>query len=206
MTFLNIPIIRFFEFDTSEISDPSGTRHIEGGSFAFKQRLALGCKHYSGTGTSGTLEFKGLRFNSSSPKSHDISKVASIIISLGSSGVAISDMRLYLKDDSALNYSKDSGLDPAFVQATFSGVWQPNCTLPSGAGIRLSKVVPILPNIKRQDGGNALIKQDDDNVSQYIYCNIVAPWGGKLGSYGVCGSGALTLNLSFSYWDSMYLL
>ena len=89
MGYLNIPIINFFNYNINEISDPSGTRHLEGANFAFKQKLALGCSKYSGPGTSGTLSFQGLKFDTSSPQSHLSSRIEAIVIALGSSGVAI---------------------------------------------------------------------------------------------------------------------
>jgi len=39
----SFPIIRVFEWDTSEIASPVGQRHLAGGSFAFKQIVSSGC-------------------------------------------------------------------------------------------------------------------------------------------------------------------
>jgi hypothetical protein len=197
----NPPIVRFFEWDTAEIADPVGTRHLEGGSFAFKQRVARGCFTYSGVGTSGTLQFEGTSFDVASQPSHIESKVTAVSISLGTSGVAISNMRVYLKDDSGLLASKDQGLDPAIIQYTASGIWQPNAVLPSGIAPKLSTVIPVNPNLSRHDGFAGLEGQDDVNASQYAYMNVLIPFGAPLGTYGICGSGRISIGLTFDYFD-----
>jgi len=203
---LTLPIIEFFEFNTSEIANPAGTRHIPGGSFAFKQRLSTGCKKSTGNTSSGTLVFENLNFNAASPTSHLESKVTAVVVRTATSGVAISNLRLFLGNSSALNYPIDQGLDSAFIQIAPSGTWQPNCVLPSGQGTRLSAIPGLLPNIKRQDGDNALIANDDANVSQYIYMNLVIPYGGAFGQFGACGSGQLQIKLLADFWDDHYRL
>ena len=202
---VSIPIIRFFEWDTAEIASPIGTRHIPGGSFAFKQMLASGCQHADPklpATTSGTLIFEGTTFNlvGEDPPSHKASKVTAMTVNLGSSGVAISEMMLFLRDDSGLRVSMDNGLDPAFVQMVASGSWHPHANLPSGAATRLSTSVPALPNLRRQDGGLALLTEDDQNSSQFAYMNVVIPLGAPLGSYGICGSGSIRFGLMFTYF------
>lgn len=194
------PIIRFFEWDIAEIADPVETRHIEGGAFAFKQRLARGCSTYTGIGTSGTLLFENTKFDAAETQSHLRSKVTAVTISLGSSGVAISNMKIYLKDESGLLASKDEGLDPAFIQFTASGIWQPNGTLPSGAAPRLTTTIPVFPNFFRHDGQDALQGTDDVNSSQYGYMNVIIPFGAPLGTFGICGSGRISIGLAFDFY------
>lgn len=200
----NIPIIRFFEWDTGEIASPVGNRHIPGGSFAFKQMVASGCQTADSSNpatTSGTLHFEGTTFDfTGTPPSHKASKVTAITVNLGSSGVAISEMRLFLRDDSGLKASMDQGLDPAIIQMVTSGTWNPYAELPSGAVPQLPNTVPALPNLRRQDGTLALLTQDDQNSSEFVYMNIVIPLGAPLGTYGVCGSGAVRFGLMFSYF------
>ena len=195
------PIVKFFEWDTSEIADPSIARHIEGGHFAFKQRLARGCSTYTGVGTSGTLLFEKMRFNPSDTSSSEIqSKVTAVTIIPGTSGAAIGNMRLYLKDDSGLLASKDIGLDPAFIQFSTSGTWLPNPYFPSGVGQKLTTSIPSLPNVFRQNGDQSLEGQDTLNSSQYIYMRLFAPFGSPLGTYGICGSGRIQIGLIFDYF------
>jgi len=196
------PIVRFFEWDTAEIADPAGTRHLEGGAFAFKQRLARGCQTYAGAGTSGTLQFEGTTFDLTQTPlpSHLESKVTAVTISLGSSGVAISNMRLYLKDNTGLLASKDQGLDPAIVQFTASGIWQPGSVLPSGIAPELSTTIPAVPNLRRQDGAAGLEGEDDFNASQYVYMNVLVPLGAPLGAFGICGSGQINIGLAFDFY------
>lgn len=203
---LTPPIVDFFQFNTSEIADPSGTRHISGGSFAFQQRLSTGCRKSTGNTSSGTLVFENLIFDATAPRSHLESKVTALVIRTATSGVALSNLRLFLGTATALNYPIDRGLDPAFIQIAPSGSWQPNSLLPSGAGTRLTAIPGFLPNVKRQDGENALIANDDANVSQYIYMNLVIPYGGAFGQFGACGSGQLQIKLLFDFFDCMYRL
>jgi len=208
----NFPLIRVFEWDTSEIADPAGTRHIPGGSFAFKQMVASGCSTANSSSpatTSGTLLFEDTIFDLTNLPfpSHMASKVTAITFNLASSGTAISDLRFYLVSDTAFQASRDAGLDRAFIQYAPSGNrWLPNIVFASGAVSRLSTVVPTLQNVFRQDGNHGLVGQDDLNSSEYIYMNIVVPLGTKLGPYGVCGSGLLRLGLIFNYWANDFIL
>ena len=194
----NFPSLQFFEFDTSEQDSPIGTRHIEGGSFAFKQRLSLGCQSYTVPGTSGTLMFENVI--SDTTQSHIESKVTAFIVRLGASGSVVSSMKLFLINDSALQASRDVGLDYGFVQIAPSGAWFPNPLLPSGAGQKLSNF-PDQINIKRQDGQGSINGEQDLDVSQFIYTNLVLPNGHPLGEFGVCGSGFLRLGLVYDFFS-----
>ena len=78
--------------------------------------------------------------------------------------------------------------------------------LPSGAGTRLTRAVPSLPNINRQDGGNALLGEDDLNSSEFVYMNLVIPFNFPIGTFGICGSGNLRFGFSFNYWSNDYIL
>ena len=209
----SIPVIRFFEWDTSEIATPVGVRTTPGASFAFKQIIASGCQTANPNfpaSTSGTLIFEGTTFEvlGGAPPSHLESKVIGFTVNLATSGNAISDMRLYLTDDSALvDPAADVGLDSAFIQITASGgSWLPFSTLASGVGTRLTKAVPSSPNILRQDGVNALLGQDDQNSSEFIYMNLVIPFNFPIGTFGICGSGNLRFGFSFNYWSNDYIL
>lgn len=207
------PILRFFEYDTTEIASPVGTRHIPGGSFAFKQQLARGCMTSDPNlpaSTSGTLVFVGPTFqivNGAAP-SEAASRPAAITINLANSGVAISDMRLYLTEDTALTIPAQSvGQDPAFIQITTNSGWQQGISMPSGTGTRLTTSVPATPNVFRQDGANVLVQNGvDGESSEFIYMNIVAPWGFPLGDYGVCSSGELRFGLLFNYYSNDFLV
>jgi len=193
------PVIEIFEFDTTQVASPIGNRHIEGGSFAFKQRVALGYSQYSGPGTSGNLIFQDIKFNVAAPVSHIASRVSAIIIRMATSGSQISEMKLYLSNGSALSGSRDVGLDAAIMQYAVSGVWQPNSVLPSGITNQLPYLVPASPNVFRQDGANVIDGNQDIDVSQFIYMNLIVPQGFPLGSYGIIGSGLLRPALIFDY-------
>ena len=159
--------------------------------------------------TSGVLLFEGVKFDLTNPPlpSHVASKPTAITFHLAASGTAISELRLYLVDDSAFQASKDQGLDRAFMQYAPSGsIWRYNLTLPSGAAARVPTTVPSAQNVHRQDGGFALAGEDDLNSSEFVYLNIVIPLGTPLGEYGVCGSGLLRLALVFNYWNNSFIL
>lgn len=206
------PEIRVFAWDTSEIASPIGSRTVPGGSFAFKNIVSSGCQtanpNRPGT-TSGVLMFEDTQFDLTNLPlpSHLESKVAAITINIANSGTGMSDMRLFVADDSAFQGSADQGLDRGFVQFAASGsFWAYLGTMPSGAVERLSLTVPTTQNVRRQDGGNTLVGQDDLNSSEFMYLNIVMPLGSPLGQYGVCGSGLLRFGLVFSYWCNDFIL
>lgn len=206
----NFPFIRVFEWDTTEVASPVGNRTAPGGTFAFKQIVSSGCSSSdinNPFNTSGVLLFEDVKFDLTETPlpSHVASKVTAITFNVASTGDAISDMRLFVSDDSAFQGSADQGLDRGFVQfATSGSLWQPNGLLPSGAADRLPLIVPADPNVFRQDGTAGLVAQDDENSSEFIYLNVVMPLGAPLGGYGVCGSGLLRLSLVFNYWDSSF--
>lgn len=208
----DFPVIRVFEWNTSEIASPVGTRTTPGGSFAFKQMVASGCQTAdpnNPSSTSGTLIFEETKFDLTDlPLPSELaSKVTAITFNLAASGTAISDLKLYLVDDSAFQASQDEGLDRAFMQYAPSGsLWKLNVILPSGAAEKIPLTVPANPNVLRQDGGHALVGEDDQNSSEFVYLNIVIPLGTPLGAFGVCGSGILRLGLVFNYWDNDFIL
>ena len=193
------PIIEIFEYDTAEVASPVGSRHIEGGGFAFVQRVSFGCQVYSGPGTSGTLIFRDVKFNPSSPVSHINSKVSALVFRMATSGARLSDLKLFLSQGSALSGSRNVGLDPAIVQYVASGVWQPNPIWTSGIVSRLPSVVPSVPNIFRQDGQNIIDGNGDVDVSQFMYMSLVVPMGYPIGTYGICGSGLLRFGVVYDY-------
>lgn len=206
------PFIRVFSWDTAEIASPVGNRTTPGGTFAFKHIVSSGCSTAdpnNAANSSGILTFEETQFNLSSPPlpSHLESKVAAITFNVLGSGTAISDLRLFVADDSAFQGSADEGLDRAFVQFVGSGnFWAYSGLLPSGAVDRLPLVVPDIQNVFRQDGSNALVGEGDLNSSEFIYLNLVIPLGTPLGEYGVCGSGLLRFGLTFNYWCNDFIL
>lgn len=206
------PVIRVFSWDTAEIASPVGTRTTPGGSFAFKHIVSSGCSTPNPglpASTSGILLFENVQFDLTNTPlpSHLESKVAAITFNVANSGTAVSDMRLFVANDSAFQGSADEGLDRGFVQFAASGnFWAYAGTMPSGSVDRLPLVVPATQNVFRQDGGNALAGQDDPNSSEFVYLNIVIPLGSPLGNYGVCGSGLLRFGLVFNYWCNDFIL
>ena len=215
---LTPPIIYFYEFDTREVADPSGYRHIANGSFAFNSVVASGCSKYtdgglptsSGVLSSGTLFFPGTRFDLTNipTKDHIASTPVAVLLHLGTSGVGIGNLRFYLTEDTAITIPPQSvGLPPGFVQFAASGLWQPNCVLPSGAGTRLlRREVPSTANFSRQDGIPVLVGEDDRNVSQYLYMNLILPIGFPIGTFGACGSGDLRFGVLYDYFFNSYIL
>ena len=208
----SFPFIRVFSWDTAEIASPVGNRTTPGGTFAFKNIVSSGCSTVDSNNvanTSGVLMFEETQFNLTDLPlpSHLESKVAAITFNVANSGTAISDLRLFISDDSAFQGSADQGLDRAFVQFAASGsYWAFNGVLPSGAGERLPLVVPDAQNVFRQNGSNALVGQDDQNSSEFVYLNLIIPLGTPLGEYGVCGSGLLRFGLTFNYWCNDFIL
>lgn len=206
------PIVRIFAFDVSEALSPVGNRTVPGGTFAFKYMVASGCQTANPLrpgSTSGTLIFEGTKFDitDNNPPSHLASKPACITFNMGNSGVAISDMKLFLIDDSALKPGIWNHVGQAFMQFAPSGnYWFYNATMPSGAFQRLTTSIPTSRNVSRQDGTAGLVGQDDLNSSEFVYLNLILPLGFPLGEFGVCGSGLLRFGLIFNYWNNEFLL
>jgi len=205
------PHIRVFEWDITEVASPAGNRTTPGGSFAFKQIVASGCSTADPnfpSSTSGILEFSGTKFILTDGTQDHLASIPSVItFNLAASGTAISDIKLYLVDDTVFQASADQGLDRAFMQFAPSGNnWLPNTSMASGAFPKLTTVIPSFPNVFRQDGTAGLVGQDDQNSSEFVYLNVVIPLGTPLGSYGVCGSGFLRLGIQFNYWCNDFLL
>lgn len=206
------PVIRVFEWETSEIASPVGNRTLPGGAFAFKQIVASGCQTANSNlpiTTSGTLIFEDTKIDLTQLPlaSHLESKVTAITFNVANSGTGISDLRLFLADDSAFQGSADEGLDRAFIQFSPSGSnWLPGVEMPSGSVSRLSLTVPANQNVFRQDGTPSLVGQEDKDSSEFVYLNIVLPLGSPLGQYGACGSGLLRLGLVFNYWCNDFIL
>lgn len=190
---LNAIPITWYSFDTSEISDPSGERHINGGAFAFEKVVG------SGVCVSG-LQFPEIEADLTNPQDNYTSRPVALIFRLDdiSVGSGINSFRFFLYKDSAL---KGEGIMPdAFVQVNTSGIWQPNCTMPSGAGTRLTLGdEPSFANVLRQDGKNWIDSTSDSDVSQYIYINVVVPSIYPIGDFGICGSGELSFGLKYDY-------
>jgi hypothetical protein len=206
------PLIRIFAFDINEPRSPAGNRTDAGGTFAFKYIVASGCQTANPSRpatTSGTLIFEGTKFDitDNNPPSHLASKPECLTFNLANSGVAISDMRLFLIDDSALKPGIWNHVGQAFMQIAPSGnVWFYRGTMPSGAFPRLTTSIPTTRNVSRQDGTAALAGQDDINSSEFVYLNLILPLGFPLGEFGVCGSGLLRFGLIFNYWANDFLL
>lgn len=204
MSSIQIPIIRFFEWDIDDPASPVGRRNIPGG-LGFRQIIASGCQTSDPLNlstTSGTMIFRGTKFTvfNNDPPSHLVSKTSVFTVNLRSSGVGIGNMKLFLRDDSGLRASVDQGLDPAIVQMAVSGIWTPGFTMASGTESSLGTTVPSFPNVHRQDGAASLEGENDFNSSEFVYLNLIIPYGTPLGSYGVCGSGALRFGLAFDYF------
>lgn len=206
------PLVRVFAWDVAEIASPVGNRTLPGGSFAFKYMVSSGCQTFSplnpGT-TSGVLMFEGTKFDLTSQPfaSHLASKPACITFNIANSGVGISDMSLFLIDDSALKPGIWNHAGSGFVQIYQGGSsWFFNLTMPSGSHPVLTTTIPSFPNIKRQDGAPGLGGQDDLNSSEFVYLNLVLPLGFPFGEFGVCGSGLLRFGLTFNYWANDYLI
>ena len=206
------PLVRIFAWNVAEIASPVGARTVPGGSFAFMHMVASGCKTadpLNPSTTSGTLIFEGTKFDlTASPyASHLASKPACITFNLANSGVGVSDMGLFLIDDSALKPGVWNNCGAGFVQYAPSGsTWRYNLTMASGEFPVLTTTIPSLQNVHRQDGTPGLVGQDDGNSSEFVYLNLILPLGFPFGGFGVCGSGLLRFGLVFNYWSNDYLL
>jgi hypothetical protein len=206
------PLIRVFAWDVAEIASPVGSRTVPGGSFAFMHMVSSGCMTadpLNPATTSGTLLFEGTKFDLTNLPlpSHLASKPACITFNIANSGVGVSDLRLFLIDNSAMLAGVWHNAGSGIVQIHQGGnSWLYNFDMPSGSYPALTTSIPSLPNVRRQDGAPGLAGQDDLNSSEFVYLNLIIPIGFPLGAFGVCGSGLLRFGLTFNYWSNDYLL
>jgi hypothetical protein len=206
------PLIRVFAWDVAEVASPVGSRTVPGGSFAFMHIVSSGCMTadpLNPATTSGTLLFEGTKFDLTNLPlpSHLASKPACLTFNIANSGVGVSDMRLFLINDSALKAGIWNNAGSGFVQIRQAGnSWLFGLTMPSGSSPALTTSIPSMPNVRRQDGAPGLAGQDDLNSSEFVYLNLILPLGFPLGAFGVCGSGMLRFGLTFNYWSNDYLL
>lgn len=185
---MSFPSVHFYAYDTSETTDPSGSRHILFGHPAFIKEL--------GSGIASGLNFGDLRINltTGSAPATIASRVQAVIFRNATVGTTISNMRIFNKDHTALQ------TDWSILQYATSGIWQPNPIWPSGIHSELTKQVPASQNLFRQDGQGSLVGISDANVSQYIYMNIIVSSDHPLGSYGAgLNSKELKISVIFDY-------
>ena len=189
------PNLIWYQYDTSEIADPSGARD---GTTAFAFQKVVG----SGVCVSG-LSFPTVTLNlSEGYKDGHVSVPTALLFRLNSvtDGSGINDFHFYMSENSALN--NDGNEPKPFIQMTNSGIWQPNCVMPSGTGTKLTlNNITTSPNVFRQDGKLFIDGIGDLDASQYIYLNVVVPDRQELGTFGICGSGNLSFTLKYTMGD-----
>lgn len=203
MSFYNHKV-EVIAFDTTELSSPSGTRNIPYGSEAYIKHLGIGAN--SGLLWPNTV----LNLIDKSSKDYIESTPVAFILRASNSGFGVSDIKPYIIDDSALEIPRQTfALPSGYIQYTVSGHWLPFCQLPSGIGTRLQKnfiSFPFhLPGAIRADGLGGVVGEQDSDVSQYIYMNLILPKGFPFGRFGVIGSGLLRLGMIYTYYNADYL-
>jgi hypothetical protein len=190
-----IPEVQFSSWRNSELADPIGTRHLVSGAFAYDKLIGSGCDL--------SLSFNELVLRQNDNEPFVGSDVAVVNVSfpnfgeLQASGLnAVYNMRMYIPQG-----QRDVlDLDGIHLQFQTSGVWTPNFTFPSGAGQQFSGVLPNQFNLRRIDGAAEITSFNDANVSEYIYMRLFLDRNFPVGTFGVCGSGALRPRLTFDFY------
>ena len=189
------PTIQFSSWDNSELADPSGTRHLVSGAFAYDKLLGLGCDF--------ALTFNGLRFNITNNEPFVGSDVAVINMSvpnmaeLKASGLsAVSNLRLWIPAGSG------SIIDTPGTHLEFftSGLWVPNVDFPSGHGQTFLRTLPTQFNVQQQSGRAELTDFTDEQVTEYVYMRMFIDERFPFGTFGLCGSGTLRARLTFDFY------
>ncbi len=186
---ISIPSTQFFAFDTDEIANPAGQRHIEDGSFAFLKTLGMGLQD--------ALVFDRVTLDLvNQPNAPTFtSKPAAVIFRSEETNIALTNIRFWNSRSSALvtDWSK--------LEYAVSGVWLPTPLWPSGLNTQIPRQIPSSQNLFRQDGGRVIEYNDDFNVSQYIYMALIFSKNHMLGSRG---AGLNNQDLSFSVLYDYY--
>lgn len=189
------PSIQFSTWDNTELADPSGTRHLVSGAFAYDKLVGLGCGL--------AMAFNELLLNAGENEPFASSNVAVLNIAvpnigeLQSSGLTgIYNMKMWIPAGSG------SVIDTPGAHLEFftSGLWVPNVDFPSGHGQEFLRTLPTQFNVRRQDGNNELVGYQDTQVSEYIYMRMFLDERFPVGTYGVCGSGSLRPRLTFDFY------
>jgi len=190
-----VPQIRFSSWNSAELADPVGTRHLVGGAFAYDKELGLNC--------SGAMSFSNLKLSLANNDPFIGSKVAVVNVcvpnfgTLSASGLyAVYNMRLWLPAGSGTSIS----LPGASLQFYTSPTWTPNPSFPSGFGQTFLSTLPTQFNLRRIDGRSELLSFNDQNVSEWIYMRLFLDRDFPVGTYGACGSGLLRPRLTFDFY------
>ena len=189
------PEIQFSSWDNTELADPSGTRHLVSGAFAYDKLVGLGCGL--------AMAFNELLLNAGENEPFASSNVAVLNIAvpnigeMQSSGLTgIYNMKMWIPAGSG------SVIDTPGAHLEFftSGLWVPNVDFPSGHGQQFLRTLPTQFNVRRFDGNNELVGYQDDQVSEYIYMRMFLDERFPVGTFGVCGSGSLRPRLTFDFY------
>lgn len=179
-----VPSTQFFAFDTDEIADPVGQRHIVFGSFAFLKTLGMGFPN--------ALQFEKATLDLVDQPSVATftSKPAAFIFRSQNVDRTLFNMRIWNSRHSALITDWDK------IEFAASGVWLPKPIIwPSGLNPQVPRQIPAAQNLFRQDGGTALESNDDFNVSQYVYAALIIS---REHSLGQRGAGLANSDITFS--------
>lgn len=184
---INLPDTDFFAFDTNEVADPVGQRHIPNGSFAYIKTLGMGFQN--------ALEFENTILDTvNQPNAATFSsKPTAVIFRTNNTDKTILNMKIWNSRSSALT------TDWTKIEYATSGTWLPKPIVwPSGLNIEFPRNIPSAQNLFRQDGGNYLNYNDDFNVTQYIYGILHFSKNQPLGQFGA-GLNAKDLSFSLLY-------
>lgn len=189
------PEIQFSQWDNSELADPTGTRHLVSGHFAYVKPVGTGCVD--------SLVFPNLTLNigNNDPFVGSDVVVMNVAVSnfgtLQASGLnALYNMKLWAPAGSGTILD----LPSTHLQYQMSGVWTPNFNFPSGAGQQFSPTLPSQFNLRRIDGRAEILGYDDNNVSEWIYMRLFLDAGFPVGTFGACGSGTFRLRLTYDFY------
>lgn len=181
------PDVIFYSWNVSEPMTPVGTRNLVSGAFAFNKIVGL---H-----TDNPLEFRNLILDFTAISGTYQSTVECLTFRQKNNRFNISNMRFWLPSGTALNSS-------GHLEWAASGQWVYNAHIPSGNGATLSSSLPILANVRRQDGLGYIDGSDDTHVSEFIYLVLTVPSGLPLGRYGPNNSnGALAFNMTYDWFQ-----
>lgn len=189
------PEIQFSTWRNDELADPSGTRHLVSGHFAYIKPVGTGC--------ADSLVFPNLTLNIGNNDPFVGSDVVVLNASvpnfgeLQASGLnAVYNMKLWAPAGSGTILD----LPSTHLQYQTSGIWEPNLSFPSGAGQEFSRTLPSQFNLRRADGRAELISYNDTNVSEWVYMRLFLDSGFPVGTFGACGSGTFRLRMTYDFY------
>ncbi len=184
-----VPSLYFYEWDVDDYTPPDGYRNVVSGVSSFAGVVD--------NTNANAMVFDRMVVDHTELQPEYSSKVQCVTFINTTGTFAISNMRFWMTDDTALTNS-DANLEFAI-----SGVWVQGATMPSGYGEVVPTSLPDAQNVRRTDCFPKMKGLLDNDTSEYIYMGMTVPSGTALGQYGAGINGDLQFRVTYDWYNSV---